>query len=600
MAVYVLDLETTTHIEMANKTRKELLFEEEATFVCATMYGLVGAEKPKINEFYGKDNAENALLNLPAGRYYTWNGARFDLHFIYHLLRKGGYYRQGQTRSNESRRKQLKMYEFNYLLAGSKLISLSFRNHNGIIELRDACLLFTCSLKKFIENTCPEYPKLEGTYDYKKFRIVESDFTKEEIEYCRHDIYGFAVGLHRIQQDFLKEFDLDILDSFTAGSFAMKYAAVKLDNKEEKFPPVAFDRKFVFGGRTYVNPEHVGKIMGSTTKIDANSFYPSIMVKSKLPYGHQVKQIMTSNKLNEFLKKHPEKYVFANLLKGNCNYKDMFSPIVTTDDLTNRDYPTMAGSADKVYVDDNILRDERFEHSGTFMCYIFESKVGIMDYMSEVFDLKNKFKFEEKFALELAVKIILNATYGKFIQREEVNEYDFFDGIIEPTGNRTNISAWYQYAPMGAAITANCRYELCNYMNLLRERFIYCDTDSLVFYGECPPEIPLGYELGQWKIEACPDGIWNEKKQSWLNKTGDSIFFQRKTYAMDIDNKVHVTFCGISNNAVKSKYPNGVSIEGLRKDMKKGIKFDVLQGNHTSNGVMLVERARMKKYTENY
>lgn len=603
MDLYVLDLETTTNLKLANKTRKELLFEREAVFICASMYAPVSSDKPHVKEYYGKDNAENAVLDLPEGRFYTWNGARFDMFFIYHLLVKAGYNKQEETRKNESRKKQLRKYEFNYLLAGGRLISLNFHNDNGIIEIRDACLLFTCSLKKFVENTCPEYPKLVGTYDYKKYRVQPEDFTQEEIEYCRHDIYGFSVGLHRIRKDFEDEFELDILGSFTAGSFAMKYAAKMLEGKEEKFPKVSFDRNFVIGGRTFVNPIHEGKIIEGTSKIDANSFYPSIMVKSKLPYGVQKKIPMGSTQLRKFLKDHPEKYVFAHLIRGSVKYDDMFSPIVTSDDLNNRDFPTIAGSADSVYLDDNIIRDSRLLHENcTFMCYVFEGAIGILDYMSHVFDLKNRFKFEEKFALELAVKIILNATYGKFIQRESVPEYDFFDGIIEPTGARTQLTAWYQYAPMGAAITANCRYELCNYMNLLRERFIYCDTDSLVFTGEAPAQIPLGMKLGEWKIEAQPSGIWNPKKQVYKNKTGKAIFFQRKTYAMEIDDETEITFCGISNKAVELRYPQGTTIEELSNDMKskKGVIFDVLQGNHTLNGIVLIERSRTKKYIERY
>jgi hypothetical protein len=594
MQIYVLDLETTTNVEAANKTRKELLFDEEATFISATMYAPVSPTKPIVEEFYGKDNAENAILNLPSGRFYTWNGARFDMHYIYHLLRKAGYSKQEKPRKNESRKKQLKLYEFNYLLAGAKLISLNFRNHNGTIEIRDACLLFTCSLKKFIENTCPEYPKMVGTFDYAKYREFESDFTETEKEYCRYDIYGFSVGLHRVREEFNQEFELDILESFTAGSFAMKYAARQLPDRKEQFPRVAFDRNFVIGGRTFVNPKYAGKIVEGTTKIDANSFYPSIMVKSKLPYGPQKKIALSSKQLQQFLEKNPDKYVFAHLLSGTCKYNDMFSPIVTKDDIGNRDYPVIAGSQDGVYLDDNILRDEKFQHNGVFMCYIFNAEVGILDYMAQPFELKNKFKKMGKFALELAVKIILNATYGKFIQRELVPEYDFFDGIIEPTGRRTELNAWYLYAPLGAAITANCRYLLCKYMNLLGDRFIYCDTDSLVFIGEPPKEIPLGLELGEWKIEASPKGIENK------NVTGKAVFFQRKTYAMEIDGKTEITFCGISSDAIKKRFPKGVTIEQLQKDMKKGIVFDVLQGNHTKNGIVLVERARMKKYVERY
>lgn len=596
MNLYVLDLETTTDIEAANLSRKELLFEEEITFTCACMYAPIQETKPDIKEFYGKDNAENALLNLPAGRYYTWNGARFDHHFIYHLLRKGSFTKQEQTRSNESRKKQLKKYEYNYLLSGSRIISLNFRNENGVVEIRDACLLFTCSLANFIKDTCPEYPKLVGQYDYKKYRVHASDFTPDEIEYCRYDIFGFSVGLHRITKQFHEQFGIDILDSLTAGSFAMKYAAIKVPDHKELFPPVKFDRDFVFGGRTFVNPNHAGKIMKNWTTVDAKSFYPSTMVYGKLPYGQMKKINMNSNQLDEFLKDNPDKYVFAHIVTGICKYEDMYSPIVTMDDKGNRDYPTHAGSADKVYVDDNILRDPKFKHSAVWECSIFDAKIGILDYMYDVFQLKNKFKKLGEKALELAVKIILNATFGKFIQRDSVQEFDFFDGIIERTGGRKQLNAWYHYAPMGAAITANSRYLLTKYMNLLGDRFIYADTDSLTFVGEAPPEIPLGVELGQWEVEASPSGIWSEKKQAFINKTGDGIFFQRKTYAKELDGETHLTFCGISAKAVEDRFPNGVSISELQRQMKEGVVFNVLQGNLTKNGMVLVERARMKKY----
>jgi hypothetical protein len=69
---------------------------------------------------------------------------------------------------------------------------------------------------------------------------------------------------------------------------------------------------------------------------------------------------------------------------------------------------------------------------------------------------------------------------------------------------------------------------------------------------------------------------------------------------MEIDSSTEITFCGISSDAIKKRYPNSVTIEQLQKDMKKGIVFDVLQGNHTKNGIVLVERARMKKYVERY
>lgn len=593
--LYVLDLETTTDIEKANQTRKELLFEDEATFMCASMYAEIGETCNEIKTFYGKDKAENSILDLPPGIYYTWNGARFDSHFIYHLLRKHGYIKQEETKSYSSKKKQLKKYEFSYLLSGSRLITLKFHNENGIIEIKDACLLFSTSLANFIKNTCPEFPKLVGTYDYKKHRLVEEDFSESDKLYCESDIKGFSIGMYRIREEFNSDFGMDILGSYTAGSFAMKFAKKKIENIEELFPDIVFPREFVAGGRTYLNPNYANKIVEGITTVDANSFYPSIMVNSKLPWGRQHRDLMNSKQLKKFLEESPDKYVFAKLISGIVEYDDIYSPITTLNSVGGRIYPTLAGSTDEIYLDDNILRDKKFLHENcVFETRVFDGRVGIFDYMKEVFQLKNQYKKEGKFGLELAVKIILNSSYGKFIQRDLVKEYDFFDGVIGETGSKTQLRGWYLYSPMGAGITANCRYELTKYMNELGDRFIYCDTDSLTFIGQPPKTIPLGLELGEWKEENTPTGIRSDGKQ--IPKSGQAIFFQRKTYAKELNNKVEITFCGISNMSIEDRYPKGTTIEQLQHDMKQGINFNVLQANKTKNGIVLIERARMKKY----
>lgn len=595
--LFVLDLETTTDIEKANQTRKELLFEEDATFICATMYAEIGETCNNIITGYGKENAENMILNLQGGIYYTWNGARFDMHFIYHLLRKHGYIKQENTKDYSSKKKQLKKYEFSYLLSGGRLITLKFRNEHGTIELKDACLLFSTSLANFIKNTCPEHPKLIGTYDYKKYRVSENDFTDIEKLYCESDIKGFAIGMHRIRKDFQNDFGMDILDSYTAGSFAMKFAKTKIEDIENLFPKVVFPREYVAGGRTYLNPYYANKIVEGITTVDANSFYPSIMVNTKLPCGKQTRENMNSNQLREYLKSNTNKYVFAKLINGVIQYDDMYSPITSLDEIGGRIYPNLAGASDNIYLDDNILRDEKLIHENCiFECRIFEGKIGIFEYMKDVFHLKNVYKLQEKYGLELTVKIILNASYGKFIQRDLVKEFDFFDGIIAETGSKTQLKGWYLYPPMGSAITANCRYELTKYMNELGNRFIYCDTDSLTFIGEPPKTIKLGLELGEWKEENNPIGVRSDGKK--IPTSGQAIFFQRKTYAKELNEEVEITFCGISNNSIQERYPTGVSITQLQQDMKAGINFNVLQANKTKNGIVLIERARMKNIQE--
>lgn len=585
----VLDLETSTNIEQANKTRKELLIEENATFICACMTAEVGERNfPQCT--YGRKESEHKILNLMPDTYFTWNGSRFDLFFIYHLLRKNGYKKIEDESSHN--RTRLRRGQFKYLIANNKIISFDFKNHNGIVQLRDACLLFSCSLEKFINNTCPELPKKVGTYDYSKYREFPKDFSDSDKIYCKGDVEGFGIGLHRMQSEFAKEFNgLDILESLTAGSFAMKYAKEYFGKDIEKlFPPCDMPREFIYGGRTFLNAEYKNQVMHDLLKIDANSFYPSIMARTKLPCGKMTKQKMTHSQLKDYANKNPTDYIFAHMLEGFAEYDDMYSPIVSIDSHGVRVYPKQVTHLDKIYLDDNIIRDEKFSCEGTFDVFIYDSRVGLFPYMEELFKMKNKYKFEKKPALELAVKIILNSTYGKFIQKDIVNEQDFDEhGLIVHTGNMKQIQAWHIYVALGSAITANCRYILTTAMNELQERFIYSDTDSLIFYGEPPSTCKLGYNLGEWKIE-------NDKDENGNIIKEDGIFFGRKSYGWTHNKgKAELTYCGISKKAIKKHYPDGVSIEQLKEDMKLGITFDVLQGNQTLNGVVLVERARTKK-----
>jgi hypothetical protein len=623
MKKYVLDLETTAH--ETQKTRLELL-DDSSVFCCAALYANI-SENPTIIESYGRINAKNTILSLPEGTYYIHNGSRYDCTYILPILENAGYIEISDDN------KKLNLLEYKYLIANNKVITMSFRNYNGTIKIMDSCLLFSCSLENFIKNTCPEKPKLVGQYNYKKYREHELDFNEIDKKYCISDVEGFSIGMHRIQKEFNEAFNLDILEYYTAGSFAINYARkyinlpelpheiVKL-NKTNKFfndnakkgeklkkiynsfdtflPKINFPREYVMGGKTYLNEKYKGKILENVTKIDANSFYPYIMEYCKLPIGKPIKKRMSFEQLKEYLIEHTEKYVFASLTSGLCYYDDMYSPITLKLNRGINAYVTDAIYSCGVFLDDNILRDDKFICKGSLNIYIFEGRVGLFPYMTELYKLKNKYKINKQFALELAVKIILNSTYGKFLQRFIVDIYKYLDGKIYKTNDTKELQKWYNYAPIGAAITANARYILTNGMNVLGENFIYCDTDSLSFIGDIPEYFSIGNELGQWKIE---------------ENSVNAVFFDRKTYAVETNKGTFVTFAGISEEAIKKVYPrkeegeelqklieNGyplydITLQKLLEDLtEKGVRFMVLQGNRTKTGTILIERFRTKKF----
>lgn len=102
--------------------------------------------------------------------------------------------------------------------------------------------------------------------------------------YLAYDVLVLAAGLQALQVDMfaISENELDILHSMTLPSFANKFMSwngafegmyqLKLSLRN-------FQRKAVFGGRTFVNPAYEGKrCSGEFEYLDAISLYPSAIV----------------------------------------------------------------------------------------------------------------------------------------------------------------------------------------------------------------------------------------------------------------------------------------------------------------------------------
>ena len=101
-------------------------------------------------------------------------------------------------------------------------------------------------------------------------------------------------------------------------------------------------------------------------------------------------------------------------------------------------------------------------------------------------------------------KILLNALYGKFMSRPDGVrvEYEMTESGIKRKKVDERDRATF-YLPLGSWVAMRSRVTLMKaIMSIPYDDFYYCDTDSIICRHGVVPDIRLGNELGEWKIEA--------------------------------------------------------------------------------------------------
>lgn len=150
------------------------------------------------------------------------------------------------------------------------------------VTFQDSKKLLDMSVDEIAKTFELPYQKLE--IDYKEFRPVGHELTREEMAYIRNDV--------RIVAKAVEFFYKNGLTQMTIGRCAFEeykqLMAKKKKNFERFFPEPGYDedvRQSYRGGFTYLNPKFAGKIVREGVSLDYNSVYPSVMRDELLPYG---------------------------------------------------------------------------------------------------------------------------------------------------------------------------------------------------------------------------------------------------------------------------------------------------------------------------
>ncbi len=473
---------------------------------------------------------------------YFHNGSGFDFEFILPYIYKN--------------QKALAIQKFEYVTnsAGKtyRIIISKIFTHNKKgkkIRPKEVSIEFNCSillLNQSIAKLGKEL-KISGLkkeeIDYHKIRNYKTkkDITPEELSYLEKDI--------EIQRLAMLEF-LEISKNPRITIGATSYAAWNEQiNKKFHFPTKlvpAFKkeeyihlRQWYHGGYVYVNEDIRNKEIETVSSFDVNSLYPYVMIDRPLPFGYPIKNIKPYMKdVN-----NTDYFHLIEVKVKHAKVKDKIPPflgIKKDNDPAFKYEKELHNETLYLTTPTYKLFKEHYTSSIEYevIRYVFRTR---NDLFKEYIDhwMKVKVDNDDNYKRNVA-KLYANNIYGKFAEHilkisKRITGVNKESGVLEfeKVEDWMNLS---RYLPVGEAITAYAKEILINAIVANKERFLYCDTDSIHINGTLDKIKGLELDdtkIGSWKYEGTAQkGIFKRTKRYAL-KNIRGIFKDGKEYIHD-------------------------------------------------------------------
>lgn len=399
------------------------------------------------------------------------------------------------------------------------------------LKILDSLKILPLSVADMAKTYNLPIQKLEIDYDGE--RSEDHELTDQEIEYIRNDVTIVSMALKQLFDQGLKK--------MTTGSNALNEYKKLLGIKEFKrwFPVLPYDaeiRQSYKGGFTYLNPIYKGVDVGDGVVLDVNSLYPSVMYYEKMPYGEG---IYYDGKYEE-----DDLYpLYVQMFSCMFHVKQGFIPTVQLKnnlsfipteylESSNDEYITLCMTS----IDLKLFFDHYDVYDITWISgYKFKAAGHLFDrYIEKWNEIKMQATKDGNGGLRHISKLMLNSLYGKFgTNPKKQSKYPYL-GMDDIVHYRLAAEEMKDpvYIPIGTFITAYARNKTIRSAQMVYERFIYADTDSLHLAGsEIPECLEISdVELGKWKVE------------SHFTR---ARFLRQKSYIEEINGKLHVTCAGM-------------------------------------------------------
>lgn len=436
----------------------------------------------------------------------------------------------------------------------------------------------------------------KGHIDYDEVREIGHTPTAEELGYIHNDT---EIDMHTLTLN-MREGAFMFTQAGNARA-EFKKTMSKADYTAF-FPEIdgytdGYLRKAYAGGFTFANPKYQYKTIENAISLDINSMYPAQMLHRPLPVGYP-EPYTGKYKPNSKFPLYVQRLRCAFEVKENgipciakrrlpCTSTELY---LTSSNFEIRDLTLASPDLelflknydvfDLEYIDGYMFRavkgdeitpemaaqmsvDEVIEKDGRGSCFY-----GYLRKWRYIKEHEPSGTAKRDYA-----KRMQNALYGAMAvnpKRKEAEPYLNEKGVLSYKVHSAD-DGKPMYLPSAIFITAWARYFLFSCVEKVKERFIYCDTDSLYLTGqELPKNLPIHPSLyGFFKVEHVITKIKVIGAKRY-------VFYGRETN--DAEDRFFVTCCG-ADEPIKQQ----ITFENFEKGAifvgKKGC-HNVVGGKH--------------------
>lgn len=379
-------------------------------------------------------------------------------------------------------------------------------------EYRCSYLQTNMSLDMFTKQMAVKHQKLSGDkFDYSKVRYPWTPLTEYELDYSACDVIGLLEAIK-------KRMDLfgDNIYTFPLTSTGyvrrdtkkvmLKYARKYLRDLFVDYDCFTLLEEAFRGGDTHANRYFAGIVLDNVGSCDRSSSYPDVILNNPFPMKRfQFIGDITEDELNAKMNKgyaclfrvqiveleQKDIYYGAPYLSyAKC--RGVLNGVKDNGRLLSADYLATTLTD----IDYGIICNEyKWKEIKILDCYVSrygelpeELKQVVRDYYIKKTELKDVDEKEMQYAL---AKALLNAVYGMMVQSPVKQSIDFLEDDLEHLYkpqekeeeellSQYNSKAFLPYQ-WGVWVTAWARYRLKEMINIVGDRFVYSDTDSVKF-----------------------------------------------------------------------------------------------------------------------
>ena len=476
--------------------------------------------------------------------------------------------------------------EFSEVFARKPRKPIYARTESGL-EFRCSYFLTGMSLESLPKNFRLSIEKLSGFLDYDTLRSPLTVLTEKELSYCEHDV----LVLHELIAQF-KHIYKHIANIPYTSTGRIRRNVKKLMYPIKKDISACTPTPGIFqmlqaafaGGYTHANAAHVGTVVEDVHSFDFASSYPARMLLEKYPSAPFSKEPLTDIKqIDGTNKAYLLTVIFYDI--ESRNYWNYISGHKCTR-LINATYDNgRIAAANELEITctevdiEIISANYHFSKCEVLECYSAKKDYlpkPFTDYIIELYRDKTKLKdvsgMEQKY---LEAKRFVNGLYGMCVTNTiadtvifsllsgwKVEPLKFED--VESGLQDMRKKGFLNYA-WGVWVTAYARRALWKAILELDYEAVYCDTDSIKYFGE-HDEFFKQYNadiLADFK-RVCDERGYSMQDFAPLDPKGKPhplgvfepdahyekfLTWGAKKYAYEINGECHLTVAGLSKKA---------------------------------------------------